>query len=125
METLDCGHPMTNRDAWPGAGRAIDSDGRTYCYPCAGKAEAARFAASDRWTAYDVRDQSRAPAIVYHLTTWTGRELARVTDRWTGRGGFGSRMVYLRAVAPDGSHWYGRHSADSGEAVTLHRSKGA
>ena len=64
-------------------------------------------------------------AIGHRITTWTGRTLARVTSRTIGRGGFGSRVVYLRAVAPDGSRWHGRHSADWSEAVTLHRCKGS
>ena len=122
---LDCGHPMTNRDAddgslWPtgpGAGRAIDSTGRSYCYPCAGDHEAEAFAIAADYLAYDTGKPE--------LTTWTGRTLARVTDRWIGRGGFGSRVVYLRAVSPDGSRWHGRHSADWSEAVTLHRCKGS
>ena len=122
-EPLDCGHPMTNRDASPGAGRAIDADGRTYCYPCAGAMEAAAFLAADTYTAYDVAVDGRDAHHGYTITTWTGHTLAHVHDRWTSRGGFGSRMVHLRAVAPDGSRWYGRHSTDC-ECVTLHRSKG-
>ena len=112
---LDCGHPMTNRGDGPGTGRAIDADGRSYCYPCAEREERARFLAADRWTAYDTGNGA--------ISTWTGGTLARVTDRRIGRGGFGSRMVYLRAVAPDGSRWHGRHSADWSEAVTLRRAK--
>jgi hypothetical protein len=122
---LDCGHPMTNRDAaspsdgptGTGTGRAIDADGRTYCYPCAGDREVAQMATAGAYLAYDTGKPE--------LTTWTGRTLARVTSRTIGRGGFGSRVVYLRAVAPDGSRWYGRHSADWCECVTLHRCKGA
>jgi hypothetical protein len=108
-----------------GTGTATDPDtGRTYCYPCAGDLEAARFAASDRWLAYDAPVPGSRAGDPHALTTWTGRELARVTRSRIGRGGFGSRVVYLRAVAPDGSEWYGRHSADWCEAVTLHRVKG-
>ena len=117
---LDCGHPAGDTIP-PASGIATDAEGRTYCYPCADAREAAAFAAADRYTAYE----TPWPSVYgYHLTTWLGHELARVTSRRIGRGGFGSRVAYLRAIAADGSRWYGRHSADWSELVTLHRCKG-
>ena len=122
-DALGCGHPCPEPSGI-GTGFARDADGQTYCYPCAEDREVAAFAAADAYVAYDVPDDRRDGRHGYRITTWTGRELARVTHRRIGRGGFGSRVAYLRAVAPDGSRWYGRHSADWSEAVTLHRSKG-
>jgi hypothetical protein len=117
---LDCGHPST-ADAGIGTGDSADAAGFLRCYACSDAAESAAFLAADRYTAYETEWPS---TFGYRLTTWLGHELARVTSRTIGRGGFGSRVVYLRAVAPDGSRWYGRHSADWSECVTLHRCKG-
>lgn len=119
----ECGQPYAAHGV--GTGSATDGrTGRTYCYPCANVAESAAFLASDTYLGYDTPTDPVAGGSRRDLiTTWTGGELARVTHRWIGRGGFGSRMVYLRAIAPDGSRWHGRHSADWSEAVTLHRSK--
>jgi hypothetical protein len=43
------------------------------------------------------------------LTTWPGDKLATVTSETVREVGFGYRpsRTYLRAIAIDGSHWYG------------------
>ena len=140
---LDCGHPcphqyipgpgviLADRETWRctcgrtylahgiGTGYARTRDGRTLCYPCAEDAEVRDFAAAQDWTAYAII----APPS--RITTWTGRELARIVKHWTRRDHpSGQPVTHLRAVAPDGSRWYGRFIADWTQAVRLHRNKG-
>lgn len=58
------------------------------------------------------------------LTLWTGEPIARVTvERKVSGGGFhyGS-LYYYRAVAPDGSEWYGR-GLGRGMSINLRRAK--
>jgi hypothetical protein len=138
---LGCGHPcphqytpgpgviLADRGTWRctcgklygaghgiGTGYARDRDGRTLCYPCAEDAEARDFAAAQHWTAYADKGA---------ITTWTGRELARiVSERIRYDHPSGHPVTHVRAVAPDGSRWWGRYLADWTQAVTLHRNKG-
>lgn len=101
-ELLDCGHAPTPTTGG-GTGRAYDNDGRTLCYACADAAERARVAAGDTLVAY-VSSTGNA------ITTWSGGELMRITSLTSAPIGWqGSRVYFVRAVAPDGSKWYGRN----------------
>ena len=81
---------------------------------------------------YDWRNSPRAERYVCYLsgdgkqlTTWTGDELATVTRETTSRTGFhGSTLTHIRAIAPDGSTWYGK-GAGRGMCIMIRRAKAA
>lgn len=75
-------------------------DGVWLCERHANEREAALMAASSDWFGYLSSDGSA-------ITTWLGGHLACVTRADVRRVGFGGSRVYWRAVAPDGSRWYG------------------
>jgi len=95
------------------------ADGARVCYPCADVRARADMAKALRFFAYLGRD-ARGPI----LTTWTGGILARcesVTER-EGINFDGTSRFYFRAVAPDGSRWYGS-GAGYGMHARMHRAK--
>ena len=113
MSALDCGHEPT-----PGpisTGIVTAPGGRTMCYPCADAEQRAEFAKADVFAAYISLDGKR-------ITTWSGGELAKVVSLGRTGGGFGGTQHHVRAVAPDGLHWYGRNGG-TGMYVNLRRAK--
>jgi hypothetical protein len=109
----ECGEPYAAHGI--GTGYAQTPDGRTICYAHAETEERAAFAVADAWTAYD----SGAT-----ITTWTGAVLARVESSWLTGGHAAGRMHHVRAIAPDGSRWWGKYLDGWSECVTLRRVKG-
>ena len=130
---LDCGDTLAPPESI-GTGYAGTADGRMICYRHAEDAEAADFVAAEHFSCYvtpirpgqsQVGDGIRNAAGGYHVTTWTGRELARVVSYSDSRAHpSGGIMRSVRVVGFDGSRWYGRYMPDWSELVTLHRAKG-
>lgn len=56
------------------------------------------------------------------ITNWPGAALMRIYSHHEGRGGFGGRMHYWRAVDTHGRHWHGKNS-DRGACVTMRACK--
>lgn len=114
-QPLACGHPYTANEG-PGTGYATDGAGNQMCYECADTYTRGLMARRDEITAYLASDGKT-------ITTWTGGTLARVTEHGTARTGWhGSHVHYIRAVAPDGSQWYGRNGGP-GMVIRLKRAK--
>jgi hypothetical protein len=118
--TPDCGHTVTPVPGSVGTGKATDPNtGKTMCYPCAEAAEREAIKTADVYTAYVTNDGKR-------LTTWTGAELAKITNLATGskvhtkNGWYCMRTVH--ATTPDGATWYGRGSDDA-DVITIRRNK--
>lgn len=119
--TLSCGHPPTTTEG-PGAGCAIDGDGRTLCYACAN--EHARS---------ELLDRSK-PVVAYlsgderTVTTWSGGVLGyviRCVPCALTRPSFTHDRRSYRSVRVSDVHgntWYGRGSA--GIAIRLRPCKG-
>jgi hypothetical protein len=117
-DLLNCGH-RARPASGVAAGFAILA-GYTLCYPCMDEWERSFMASSDVFTGY-VTGNHRT------FTTWTGGELARVTNRTVSRRirmpyGGDYRRIDVRAVAPDGSRWYG-HASDAHDLITLRRAR--
>jgi hypothetical protein len=112
LARLNCGHaPAPVRKDSIAPGYALRA-GYTLCYACAGEWERADFAAASAYTAYlPARGGS-------HVLTYTGTALARITERhtspprYTPTGGW-YRVTWIRAVAPDGTLWWGRSTGDT------------
>ena len=99
-----------------GSGYAVTRSGTVLCYPCSNELEREQMAGAQSYVAYLSSDGKT-------LTTWPGGELARVVATSASRTGFyGSSITYVRAVAPDGSVWYGK-GAGRGMILTIRRVK--
>jgi hypothetical protein len=116
---LDCGHvPTPHGVHLPGYARDAETSA-TSCYPCAEEAERLAFRAADTYVGYLVGTDGHA----LHVTTWTGAHLARVVRHTVSRSGWhGSEVHTWRAIAPDGSEWYGRN-AGIGMVTTMRRAR--
>jgi hypothetical protein len=121
---LSCGHTPTP-DASPGTGYATwNATGETLCYACADARE--RFVIANGATLFYgyVSSLSRGA----HVTTWTGGELATITDvsydgtRYTPTGGR-MAMVTVYARTPDGRRWSGRFNRHGGDLVAMRARK--
>jgi len=117
----DCGAVFpTHPPGYTGGSGYVDyADGARVCYPCGNVRQRVELAETRHFCAYLGRD-ARGPI----LTTWTGGILARcesVTER-KGINFGGTSRFYFRAVAPDGSRWYGS-GAGYGMYVHMHRAK--
>lgn len=113
---LDCGHAATPDGII--AGYAATCDGKRICIACAENRERSAFAVSDHYFAYLSGDLQK-------VTTWMGAKLARVVSSSTRRmSGFAGRhtRVFFRAVAEDGSRWYGS-GPGGGMYCRIHRAK--
>jgi hypothetical protein len=112
----DCGKafPDHPRGFVGAAGYAATRDGKYICYDCANKRDRAQMAEASSYVAYLSGDGKK-------LTTWPGGELARVTSERVAPGGF-SKLTYVRAVALDGTEWYGK-GAGRGMVLRIHRAK--
>ena len=121
---LSCGHEPTPTDL--GTGYARMADGRTLCYPCAGKAEAEIIANGATYF------HGYVPSLTFgaSVTTWSGWALARITGlerhgrRYTPTGGC-MDMVTVWAETPDGRYWWGRFNRSGGDQVTMRACKGS
>lgn len=113
--TLNCGHPSTPSKHIPGY--ATDAYGDTMCFRCAAEADQRRMAQDGAVTGY-VNEPGR------RITTWPGLPLMTITHLthgpWRYTSGGRWRTRYVRAVAPDGSYWYGRGS-DAHDLITMRR----
>jgi hypothetical protein len=93
--------------------------------PCADceTAEVAAFQTAAHYTAY-------VSASYTWITTFGGSHLARVRRHWLGSRkltptGGTYRTAYVQAVSHNGTvRWHGQYNHDSGNLITLHRSKG-
>lgn len=121
---LTCGHEPTPTGVGTGYARTID--GRTLCYPCAGKEEAEIIA--NGATVFHGYVPSLETSV--HIVTWAGWALARITaverhgTRYTPTGGR-MDMVTVWAQTPDGRHWWGRFNRSGGELITMRARKGS
>jgi hypothetical protein len=109
--------PDPPKDFGPTGYAIIPMTKETVCYACADRWTREQMLASDKFGVYLSSDGKT-------LTTWTGGELARVTDEWKSSGGgfhFGP-LTHVRAIAPDGSLWYGKGSG-RGMCLTIHRQR--
>ena len=112
---LDCGHePTKYEDGRLSAGYGVSDDGTTFCDPCFDEHQRDRLTQVRHYTAYLDGDR---------LTTWTGCELAKITQRRTTRAGFGGTRVYFRARDVHGARWYGNSPGD-GMYARMHRTTG-
>lgn len=112
---LNCGHDAVPEGIAPGW--YADGGGYTWCRADAQLIEAAEFAASDAYTAY---------LSLKLIVTGSGAVLAKVISQaasnlWTPTGGWYQRFD-VRAVADDGSRWYGRSYSNTC-LITLRRVK--
>lgn len=115
-QILDCGHTPTEPHSSITNGIAYAQDGRSMCYACADREQRERVTTDDKIFGY-VSGDERA------ITTWTGGELMKVTEMGKSRSGwYSSEIFYIRATAPDGSHWYGKNGG-SGMCITMKRAK--
>lgn len=135
MRNLACGHPPTPPTHFystgvpittgyarmhkgctvPSTGKRIRAGGRA-CYSCTDECQRRDMALADVFLCYLASDGRT-------MTTWTGGQLARVTSETTSRTGwYRSRITHVRAVAPDGSVWYGK-GAGRGMFIRIHRAK--
>lgn len=113
---LDCGHILVKPEG-VGTGYATTPNDFTMCYPCADEWQRSEMANSNEAFGYLAGDHK-------YITTWTGGELARVVGYGKDRSGFyRSEIHYVRAVAPDGSQWYGRNGGE-GMSIKIKRAKG-
>ena len=112
----DCGHPESPHSSFTrGFGR--DADGKTYCYDCCAEGDRRRMRETGRIVAYLSSDGNT-------VQNWPGTVLARVTQE-TKRRMYGccvSDRTFIRAVAPDGSRWYGQ-GPGRGMYVNLRKAK--
>lgn len=120
-DILDCGHvnPGVEAAGWNGwgpTGYARTPANFTMCYPCADVHDRAAMANANEHFGYLSGDGKS-------ITTWTGGHLARVTQHGKARLGFHGSMIHaIRAVAPDGSQWYGRNGGE-GMHIKIKRAK--
>lgn len=107
MEKLDCGHFPTKTESNISNGIARDRDtGKTMCYDCASKPDIEAVERGEELYAYVSGDGKL-------IVTWPGIELMKVTYNGTARTGFyGSSISYIRAVAPNGKHYYGKNGGN-------------
>lgn len=74
------------------------------CYACCHKQDVAQLLDTSRpFTAY-ISSDGRS------VTNWPGAALMRVTSESSGRGEFGGRMYYYRAIDTHGKQWHGKGS---------------
>lgn len=119
-EKLDCGHEPTPTSGG-GTGYGVDpSTGKKYCYPCSETREREAIRTAENFTGYISSDKKR-------FTTWTGGELAEVTEyrlgkeRYTPTGG-SFRLRHVTVRTPDGAMWFGWGS-DAMDVINIHRKK--
>lgn len=115
---LDCGH-LSTPDGFV-MGYATLNDGRRICYADADTMQREEFAEPGRteFWAYLSSDGKT-------ITTWTGGQLASITQTGVGRSGFyDSKIYFVQAVAPDGSRWYGKNGGP-GMSIHIKRAKGS
>lgn len=99
-----------------GTGYASHADGSKVCYSCADTEQRAELTTANVYGVYLSGDGKS-------LTTWTGGKLATVTHESDAKTGFyGSTIRSVRAVTPDGSHWYGK-GRGRGMCLTVRRNK--
>jgi hypothetical protein len=120
---FSCGCPVPPfGEVFPGTGtcgyamRPTEEGMQYVCIPCAEEAELQAFLSAEVCGCY-LSSDGRA------LTTWTGKQLARVTQEWSSRGGFGAKLTHVRAVDSAGRRWYGKGSG-RGMCLTVRRAKG-
>lgn len=120
-EVCDCGHAPSREPGSFAVGYArLMGNNAVVCYVCTDALQ--RFdwqetAPGGKFGAYVSTDGRR-------IMTWTGGELARVTEHGTSRAGFhGSTLHYWSAVDSAGNGWHGRNGGP-GMHVTMTRRKG-
>lgn len=119
---VDCGHHATEPTAFHQNGVPLDSgyavlpDDTRVCYDCADRLQREDMLVKDEVWGYLSGDGKK-------FTTWTGGELARVTEEGAARTGWhGKEITYIRAVSPDGRRWYGKNGG-RGMALRLKAAK--
>lgn len=115
----DCGHAPSAHGTCD-TGYGYDTNGRTYCYDCCAERDIEYMRTHDKIGAYLSGDGRT-------VSNWPGRPLARVTREavrmMRGFGGSHER-TFVRAVAADGTRWYGSGPGRS-MYLRLHKCKGA
>ncbi len=111
---LSCGHNPSPHDEYT-TGTAHTRDGREICCTCADSEQREDLKAEKHYDAYLSGDGKR-------LTTWTGGNLAKITDLWEVGNNMAGTLLRFRAVDTHGNRWYGT-SPGRGMYARMHKNK--
>jgi len=103
MEKLDCGHVASPHSEYT-TGYGVDSSGKKHCYACCHAQDLAQLKDTTKPFFAYVNGDGKS------ITNWPGSTLMRITSESTGRGGFGGRMYYYRAIDANGQQWHGKNA---------------
>lgn len=91
----DCGHTVDSKNHSPGTGYGTDKDGKTFCYPCAGKNDRAELEAATpgkKFTLYYEDSPTVSPngkQIYGFVTNWPGTLRIPTYQQKSNRHNFG------------------------------------